>query len=238
MTNVKLNKWSEKLRQSLAKSLRLWSEEQRDAMAVTIETELPKWLREAFGMEVESVYDLTSVSTLISYRNMIASNEEAKRIDAESDGRFDYAIKLYIDFLDSKFNPLKKKPKAVKGLDKGLGGVESLEGSEREAINFTEGAIVQQTVDRRERNPQARQACIEKYGCKCVVCGFDFEAKYGAVGSGYIEVHHLKPISLTDDEYEITADDLVPLCANCHAMVHRRSPEPFTPDELKEMING
>ena len=233
---------SNKLRQSLATPLRSWSEEQREAMAVTIEKELPEWLREAFGVGVESVYDLTSVSTLISYRNMIASNEVAKRIDAESDGRFDHALKLYIAFLDSKFNPLKKKPKAVKGLDKSLGegldGLESLGGLEREAINFTEGAIVQQTVDRRERNPQARQACIERYGCKCLVCGFDFESIYGNVGSGYIEVHHLKPISQTDDEHEVTADDLVPLCANCHAMAHRRSPKPFTPDELKEMMNG
>ncbi len=251
MKNISMNKWSEKLRASLAKSLRAWSEEQREAMAVTIEKELPEWLREAFGVEVESVYDLTSVSTLISYRNMIASNEVAKRIDTESEGRFDHALKLYIDFLDSKFNPLKKKPKAVKGLDKGLGGLESLGGLEREAINdlngetinseainFTEGAIVQQTVDRRERNPQARQACIEKYGCKCVVCGFDFESIYGDVGRGYIEVHHLKPISQTEDEHEVSVDDLVPLCANCHAMAHRRSPEPFTPTELKEMMNG
>lgn len=102
MTNVKLNKWSEKLRQSLAKSLRSWTEEQREAMAVTIETELPEWLREAFGLEVESVYDLTLASTLISYRNMIASNEVAKRTDAESAGRFDHALKLFRDFLESK----------------------------------------------------------------------------------------------------------------------------------------
>ena len=262
---MKLNTAKKNLRLLLNKPLRTWSEEQREAMAVTIEKELPEWLREAFGVEVESVFDLTSVSTLISYRNMIASNEEAKRIDAESAGRFDHALKLYRDFLDSKFNPLKKKPKAVKGLDKGLEGLEGLgslggldglerealnnlngeainslngEAINREAINFTEGAIVQQTVDRRERNPQARQACIERYGCKCVVCGFDFESIYGDVGRGYIEVHHLKPISQIDDEHEVTAEDLVPLCANCHAMAHRRSPEPFTPTELKEMMNG
>ncbi|MCM1140270.1 MAG: HNH endonuclease, partial [Muribaculum sp.] len=52
----------------------------------------------------------------------------------------------------------------------------------------------------------------------------------------YIEVHHLKPLSQTDEEHEVTADDLVPLCANCHAIAHRRSPEPFTPDEIKAMI--
>lgn len=230
MKNVTMNKWSEKLRASLAKPLRSWSEEQREAMAVTIETELLMWLREAFGVEVKSVFDLTSASSLRGFRDRIASNDVASRINAESDGRFDHALKLYIDFLDSKFNPLKKKPKAVKPA--------TTKEPEPETPAFVEGASVQQTVDRRERNPQARQACIDKYGCKCVVCGFDFESKYGAVGSGYIEVHHLKPISQTDDEHEVTADDLIPLCANCHAMAHRRSPEPFTPTELKDMMNG
>lgn len=228
MDKKTLHKLQSQLRVALSKSHRSLDEEKREAMAVTIETELPVWLREAFGVEVEAAFDLTSASLLCSYRNKIASNAVASRINAESDGRFDHALKLYIDFLDSKFNPLKKKPKAVKP-------VTAIE-PEAETPTFVEGASVQQTVDRRERNPLARQACIEKYGCKCVVCGFDFEAVYGAVGSGYIEVHHLKPISLTDDEHEVTADDLVPLCANCHAMVHRRSPIPFTVEELKRFM--
>lgn len=472
MTNVKLNKWSEKFRQSLAKPLRSWSEEQREAMAVTIETELPEWLREAFGVEVESVFDLTSASMLRGYRDKIASNPVASGLNADVNGRFDHALKLYIDFLDSKFNPLKKKLKSY-GAPPSQGVKQQLEPEEESneisiqnepsqivaepdahylnkndkieqwihnlphweqegriqfvtfrladslpqvklrelkdeltkfetnhpqpwdekakneflklknkkieywleqgygecvlrrpevrslltnaidyvngvkclilgyvimpnhvhmlllplpgyktsqvlgcirqyastqinkllnrkgglwqddpfdrtirgethlkyciryiqnnpkslsphdytlffdyrlinavlngmdlfadvpplgsggSIGFTEGAIVQQTVDRRERNPQARQACIEKYGCKCMVCGFDFESIYGDVGRGYIEVHHLKPISQTDDEHEVSVDDLVPLCANCHAMAHRRHPMPFTVEELK-----
>ena len=108
--------------------------------------------------------------------------------------------------------------------------------SRPQQTTYVEGNVVQQTVDRRERDPQVRQACIDKYGCRCMVCGFDFKAVYGPVGEGYIEVHHLLPISQTDSEHEVNPDDLRPLCANCHAMAHRRRPEPFSIEELKQLI--
>ncbi len=72
-----------------------------------------------------------------------------------------------------------------------------------------------------ERNPYARQRCIEHYGCRCSVCGFDFEKVYGEVGSGFIHVHHLKPLSEIRKEYVIDPiADLRPICPNCHAMIH------------------
>ena len=30
-------------------------------------------------------------------------------------------------------------------------------------------------------------------------------------------------------------NDLIPVCPNCHAMLHRRCP-PYTPEELKNML--
>lgn len=87
---------------------------------------------------------------------------------------------------------------------------------------LTEGALLQLFVDKRERNPEAVRICKELLGIQCVCCGFDFEEFYGPLGRGYIHVHHLYPISSTTDIYEIDpAKDLVPLCPNCHAMVHR-----------------
>ncbi len=45
---------------------------------------------------------------------------------------------------------------------------------------------------------------------------------YGNIGEGYIEVHHLNPISQTEGSHKVDpTTDLVPLCANCHAMIHR-----------------
>ena len=87
---------------------------------------------------------------------------------------------------------------------------------------FFEGATRQISVNTYERNPYARQQCIERYGCRCSVCGFDFEAVYGGLGRGFIHVHHLKPLSDIREEYEINPiEDLRPICPNCHAMIHR-----------------
>ncbi|MCM1141372.1 MAG: HNH endonuclease [Muribaculum sp.] len=215
------------LREALARQMRFTSDEQCEAMASVIETELPRLISDCFDVSVESVFDITSASDVRDFRNRLVTDSEAKRRDEESNGTLSQALKLYADFLDSKYNPAKKKPKAVKT---------PRPASKETPTSFIEGSIVQQTFDKRERNQQARKDCIDKKGCKCSVCGFDFEAVYGPVGRNYIEVHHLKPISQTDDEHEVTADDLVPLCANCHAMAHRRSPEPFTPEELKAFL--
>ena len=59
------------------------------------------------------------------------------------------------------------------------------------------------TVNAYERNFAARQKCIEYYGCKCVVCNFDFVEKYGEIGRGFIHVHHLRKLSEIAEEYEV-----------------------------------
>lgn len=88
-------------------------------------------------------------------------------------------------------------------------------------------------VNSYERNPLARARCIEKYGAKCVVCGFDFGKKYGDIGLGFIHVHHLKQLADIKQGYEIhPIKDLRPVCPNCHAMLHKKKP-PYTIEELK-----
>lgn len=89
---------------------------------------------------------------------------------------------------------------------------------------FFEGATRQISVNCYERNPYARQRCIEHYGCRCAVCGFDFEQVYGELGGGFIHVHHVKPLSEIGQEYRIDPiADLRPVCPNCHAMIHHGS---------------
>ena len=102
---------------------------------------------------------------------------------------------------------------------------------------FFEGAFGQITSDYRERNPAARKACIDIHGCKCAVCTLDFSLRYGEIGRDFIHVHHHKPISATDGEYLVDPrHDLIPVCPNCHAMLHRRRPEPFSVDELRRVL--
>jgi 5-methylcytosine-specific restriction protein A len=86
---------------------------------------------------------------------------------------------------------------------------------------YTEGAKKQVRVNAYERNPKARAACLAQHGYDCSVCGTNFEKRYGPIGKGFIHVHHLKPISLTDGKYKIDpVEDLRPVCPNCHAMLH------------------
>lgn len=99
-----------------------------------------------------------------------------------------------------------------------------------------EGALLRVMVNRYERNPTNRARCIGHYGVTCQACGFNFEARYGEVGRGYIEVHHLTMVSQMGDNYSIDpVRDLIPLCANCHAMAHQRTP-PYSLDELRRLI--
>ncbi|WP_277758109.1 hypothetical protein [Pseudomonas sp. A34-9] len=85
-----------------------------------------------------------------------------------------------------------------------------------------------------ERNPEARAACIEHYGSECFVCNFNFGRTYGDFGEGYIHVHHRIDISTRSERYKIDpVKDLVPLCPNCHAMVHTLRPS-MSVEELKD----
>lgn len=101
-----------------------------------------------------------------------------------------------------------------------------------------EGAVEQVTVDAYERNSKARKSCVEHYGLSCFVCGFDFNSVYGELGDGFIHVHHLRPLSEIKQAYQVNPiNDLRPVCPNCHAMIHRRTP-PLSIEELQAVLNN
>ncbi|WP_442949871.1 HNH endonuclease [Nostoc sp.] len=107
-----------------------------------------------------------------------------------------------------------------------------------ETEKYFEGSIKQIAVNIYERNPDARQKCIKHYGVICQVCEFSFEAVYGLIGEDYVHIHHLKPLSEIGKEYELDPiKDLRPVCANCHAIIHRKKPA-YTIDELKSIIRN
>lgn len=88
-----------------------------------------------------------------------------------------------------------------------------------------------------ERNPKLRRQAIAIHGCSCAACGFDFYEVYGAVGEGYIHIHHKKPVSQLGGPKQIDPEmDLIPLCANCHAMVHRIKMKTLSIEELKSLL--
>lgn len=93
-------------------------------------------------------------------------------------------------------------------------------------------------MNRYERDPNARKACLAHHKAICKVCGFDFERVYGKIGKDFIHVHHLVPMNMRVSEKPYTLDpmnDLVPVCPNCHAMLHKQNP-PYTIEELRAII--
>nr|WP_218143216.1 HNH endonuclease [Luteibacter sp. UNC138MFCol5.1] len=91
-------------------------------------------------------------------------------------------------------------------------------------------------VNRYERSTAARAQCLAHFGTVCQACGIDFGVFYGAHGAGYIHVHHHLPLSSIKQSYVVDPiRDLVPVCANCHAMIHRRDPA-LTISELRALI--
>jgi 5-methylcytosine-specific restriction protein A len=105
-----------------------------------------------------------------------------------------------------------------------------------EVLGYPEGAISQVLVNKYERDPRNRRMAIAHHGRSCLACGFNFQDKYGDLGDDYIVVHHVVPVSKMGLDYVVDPkSDLVTLCANCHAMVHRQDP-PLSVDELSKIV--
>lgn len=108
----------------------------------------------------------------------------------------------------------------------------------REVAGLPEGAKSRIEVNRYERNPLNRQACLGAYGPTCQVCSFNFGSVYGELGQGYIHVHHIVPVSQMPASYRVNPlTDLIPVCPNCHAMLHRTD-TPMSPASLRELIES
>lgn len=106
------------------------------------------------------------------------------------------------------------------------------------AERFWEGALRRITVNAYERDASARQTCLAHYGTSCRVCGFNFELFFGDLGKGFIHVHHTRPLSDVRAGYAVDPTrDLIPVCPNCHAMLHQKSP-PLSVEELRNRLGG
>lgn len=101
-----------------------------------------------------------------------------------------------------------------------------------------EGKSFQLQINKYERNRYARSACIAHHGARCKCCGLALSEIYGDIALDMIEVHHLKPIAEIGKDYQVDPiNDLVPLCPNCHRVIHKKTP-PFKISEIKEIIKS
>ncbi|QMT16241.1 EVE domain-containing protein [Planococcus maritimus] len=101
-----------------------------------------------------------------------------------------------------------------------------------------EGDVKYYYGKRYERSAKNRKLAIKKHGLDCIVCGFNFEEVYGERGKDFIEVHHINPLSTLEEAIKVNPEtDLVPLCANCHRIVHRRKDNILSVQVLSEIFN-
>jgi 5-methylcytosine-specific restriction protein A len=101
---------------------------------------------------------------------------------------------------------------------------------------YIEGAKKTIVVNAYERSTGAKEECKKLNGHDCIVCGFNFEKTFGELGKHFIHVHHLVPLHQIGESYKINPiTDLVPICPNCHAMIHRKK-EMLSIKQLKEII--
>ena len=91
-----------------------------------------------------------------------------------------------------------------------------------------------------ERNRTAAKNAKKFHGTTCQACELNFGKRYGDIGEGFIEAHHLKPIGTLEEgvpiKYDVAADFAV-LCANCHRMIHRTE-DPSDLEGFKKRITS
>lgn len=102
---------------------------------------------------------------------------------------------------------------------------------------FQEGKPVDFTGQKYERDPSARAACLAYYGSICAICGMDFGHIYGSEFADIVEVHHIVPLRQIGVEYSVDPiRDLIPVCPNCHTVLHCRESGVYSADEIKQRL--
>ena len=199
------------------------------------------------------IYNFTDRNELAKIKNETNSGGLLYQLNNQNNGRIRESIDYYISFLGSKYHPHAKcdirtihtADSATDATDKkiplknGSGAIGNK--TAKPKITLREGGKLQvRDSETYIRNPKAREECIKAYNSeyKCVVCGMNFVETYGEIGKEFIEVHHLFPISQTNGVHEIDpAKDLIPLCSNCHSMIHRLE-DPSDWQSLKQFFES
>ena len=147
-----------------------------------------------------------------------------------------YGLQSWIGTVSRIIKNRHKAEELIRYLEEVFARIPQEVGENEIAEPHQEGNLRQITVNAHERNQKARAECIAHFGYCCAVCGFNFEAKYGEVGKGVIEVHHMTPLSQINGEYAVDpVKDLIPVCSNCHTIIHKRKP-PYDIEEAKGLL--
>lgn len=105
-----------------------------------------------------------------------------------------------------------------------------------DAAKAIEGEALDRHVWVHKRDINLRDQCLEEKGKKCSICGFDPVAKYGVGFENIIEVHHKNPVST--GVRETTLNDLIPVCPNCHRVLHSKVDGVYDPEDIKKIVDA
>lgn len=204
------------------------------------ETELADFIRQYADANFKSIYAETDHNYYDRISKQIPLNPKMKKANETAALRYSIHLKHYSMFLESKAYKQLCKQRIASAAEKPSTSVPSFTPSKNEEREMTEGEKKHVAYEAAHRNPALRRACLDQYGYQCQCCGMDFASLYGEeLGAGFIEVHHLKLISTFDegrpDDY---VENLVPLCSNCHSMIHRGKAGPLTLGELRAAYRG
>lgn len=244
----------------LSKAFRQYLAERFDGDAeevqITVETAeriIPNTLNDYFGTHLESIYDLQDSNEIEAFRMKIKTHPVLKGLDMSEEPRYTEVLKWYRLFVKAFYSdnlpaPVPGEYEAVEDTEQATAVSEGQIYPKQQTTIFTEGEDDGTiTAEHRKRNMELRRACIEifrqKHGghvvCECG--GFDFAVAYD-IKDEYIEVHHRFPFAHTEGEHPVNAEtDLVPLCANCHRMIHHGQGGKghcMSLDELKRIYRG
>lgn len=247
---MRYQKIRDKFREYLLQRVKM-SEAECEKTMDFVELNLPIFIHAFLDSYLEDVYAITDYKYYRDLRAKVSTTPEADEMNKRTNYQFTETLKLYTSFLESKFFKGKEKVQLTAGeqASKKKGGNTAQSKKEEETDDpllppehpeeeLTEGKIRQVSLTAHERNRLLRKRCLSYYGYRCRVCGMDFEEQYGEIGKDFIEVHHLNPISQTAGEHELDPiNDMVPLCSNCHSMIHRggKDGNPMPLEELRRL---
>ena len=235
---------AEMLREAYIANLEAKRKSNAKEIADFTERELAEFIRQYADSRFKDVYEELDHNYYDRVREKIATNGEMRAADKAADNLYSFHLKQWTSFLESKaFKELFKKKRPSADKPKATNPAEPAKPQAPPFREETEGErkhIVKET-DVVRRNPQLRQQCIDRYGYQCQCCGMNFAELYGEeLGANFIEVHHLRPISTYEKDGipENFLENLVPLCSNCHSMIHHIKNSEHALSDLREAYRG
>ena len=221
-----------------------WSGQGRMSLRNVSIDSLPEALKNAFETSVDGRISVTHY-----VKNLKENHNFSREIDPTGS---DFTKRLYKESLEKVLETVSEEYENdfYRGYHWNCEVIERIRNASKHEINWDEETVQEETAGttegkrtvyyttKYERSSKNREAAIRIHGTKCMICGFDFGQKYGELGKGYIEVHHIKPLATLEQEVVINPEtDLICVCANCHRMLHRFKNYIVTVEELKYIVD-